>query len=153
MNINDRLSLSETVKLIARRVKRSDENARRSENRISHRISYAVKQGKIKQEIDGTFTIGNLSFWVNITWPGSFNDFPVVATISANLPSIDSSIFASGSMPSSIEDCHSLLNESQRRIATLEKENLDLKVLAEKYQAICTKNQNNAKKNRRYRSF
>lgn len=148
MNPNDRRTLKQAVKLIAPRLRRSDEDTRDVENRISHLIRYAVKTGKLQQEEDGSFTLANLTFWGSGKWPGKFNDLPRIgrAVMTLPMPTLKSS--ASGSMPESIEECQSLLRSAHQRIATLEKENSDLKPDAEKRRIVCAKNRENAKKKR-----
>lgn len=144
MNSNDRLTLKQAVQLIAPRVGRSDEDTRDVENRTSHRIGYAVKTGKLQQEKDGSFTLANLTFWASSKWPGKFNDLPAIGRAYLTFPMMTLSGSISDSMPNSIEECQLRLKEAQQRIATLEKENFDLKPDAEKYRANCKKNSRNA---------
>ncbi len=148
VNLNDRLTLTKAVKLITPRVKGSDDDTRQAENRIRHRITYAVKTGCLTKETDGNFTLANVVFWGSVEWPGKFNDLPNLARADGELPMMTCNASMSGPMPNSIEECHSLLKTAQQRIATLENEIFDLKPDAEKYRTNCKKNKSNAKMKR-----
>ena len=67
---------SVAVARIAERARRPDETEREASNRVSHRISYAVKRGELVESSRGFFVFGDLAGWVRNTWPGLFNDWP-----------------------------------------------------------------------------
>lgn len=150
MNLNDRLTRLEVVQLIAPRDIRNGEDAKHAENRVSKRLGYAITKGKIQQEEDGSFILANLIFWIARNWPDKFNDLPVVgySHMTMPMPIVTMSGFTSDSMPNSVEKCHSLLEALYQRIATLEKENSELKPNADNYKAICKSNRASAKMKR-----
>lgn len=150
------VSRSDAVVRIASRTTRPDEREREAKNRVSKRISYAVKQGKLIESAPGFFVFRDLSAWVRSTWPGLFNDWPHATSADLVSAATCSSFFDAVVLPGSIERCREVIVELDKKIRSLEErltaaqlENEQLRPGAERWQKFCDKNKRNAKKPRR----
>lgn len=75
---NTQLTRAQLVALIAARIPRQrgdDEGTVR--NRVSSRLSAAVKRGTLEPMCNGKFKLNEVGRWARDTWPEKFGDLPV----------------------------------------------------------------------------
>lgn len=150
-----RLKRIEAVEIIAERLRRSDETERQSKNRISHRINYAIKQGKLIQLQDGCFSFNDLAIWVRSNWPNSFNDWPILVATECNMCLTARGTANAVILPETLERCHEAIRNMHETITTLEEKleaaNHQIEQLlpdANNWRELQRKNKANAKRSR-----
>lgn len=150
------IARSDAVARIAERTCLPEDREREAKNRVSKRISYAVKQGKLVESPRGFFVFGQLAAWVRITWPGSFDDWPqnTHAGLMSSAACID--LYDMVVQPGTIKRCHDLIFEMHEEIKILEQSLKDaqleierMRPLAEQWIKNCNKNKENAGKPRK----
>ena len=139
----DKYTRLDAVRFIAARVAMNAESIHFVENRISHRIAYNVRVGKLLQEADGTFTLNHLGAWAKKIWPTKFDDIP---TVNVSWVSFNQQWGQDVAWPSSIEECHLKLKEASQTIDLLHKQIAELTPAADKYKKWCISLGKNAKK-------
>lgn len=154
--LTSNISRSDAVARIAARTSLPDDREREAKNRVSKRIGYAVRQGKLIESPRGFFPFGELSTWVRSTWPGLFNDWPHATSADLVSAARCSSIFDSVVLPGSIDRCHDVIVEMNEKVRSLEERltaaQLEIEQLrpgAEQWRKFCAKNKGSAKKPRK----
>lgn len=147
---------TETVEIITERLCRPDETKRQVKDRINHRISYAIKQGKLMQSQDGYFSFNDLAIWARANWPNSFKDWTITVNGDCNARTCSYGIATAMVLPESIERCHEAIRNMHEAIAILEEKleaaNHQIEQLlpdANSWQELKLKNKANAMKSRK----
>lgn len=150
---NSIISRNDAVKEIARRVGWGDGTEREIENRISHKVGYAIKQGQLAALPNGDFVLGKLVAWARRKWPGEFIDLPAIdyADVHDGIECRD--FMKMVTLPATMERCHVMVAELNQQIDQLN-EQLDLarqeidrlRPDAERWWALCEKNRINGGK-------
>lgn len=150
------ITRSDAVARIAERTCLPEDRAREAKNRVSKRISYAVKQGKLVESARGFFVFGELAAWVRDTWPGLFNDWPCRMSADYGSSGMCSDIYDDVVLPGTIKRCHDVIGEMHDRINSLERSLKDaqfeierIRPLAERWEEFCNGNKENAGKPRK----
>jgi len=93
-----------------------------SNNLASHRISYAVKTGKLLEARPGHFIFEGAGLWARWKWPGKFDDLPMkpgTGDGAFELPLF--TVAGTGqSLPETLSECHAELLAMIQRIVGLE---------------------------------
>lgn len=115
-NPQDLISRSDAVANIAERIRKQDETELDAHNRVSHRLSYAIKVMKLPKPMQGKFCFNDIALWAQGKWPGKFDDWPSVntANIKLELPKfeVSASLFC---LPKTIGECHSEITRLHSR--------------------------------------
>jgi len=146
------ISRSEAVAKIADRVRRLDESVRESRNRVSHRISYAAKQGRLRTYPKGRFILGELASWAREEWPGLFTEWPAITDINIMETVVCRDFVHVQALPGSLAECHTVVIDLNKRIDELsqalrlaQREIEQLKPAAEAWSNLRDKNARNAR--------
>lgn len=149
------ITRSDAVARIAERTRLPEDREREAKNRVSKRISHAVKQGKLVESSHRNFVFGELAAWVRNTWPGLFNDWPCRMSADFASAAVYSSFFDAVVLPGTIKRCHDVISEMHERINSLERSLKDaqleierIRPLAERWEELCSRNKENAGKPR-----
>lgn len=147
---------SVAVARIAERARRRDETEHEARNRVSHRISYAVKRGELVESSRGFFVFGDLAGWVRNTWPELFNDWPRKLYGYFDFTWGFRSSADAVVLPGSLKPCHDMIRDMHEKIAGLEKSlqrvQLEIERLrpdAEQWHKLRDRNRANASKPRK----
>lgn len=153
---SSRIKRIEAVEIIAERLRRFDETERQSKNRVSHQISYAIKQDKLIQSQDGYFPFNDLAIWARSKWPNYFNDWPIIVAAECNMHLTTSATANPVILPGSLKCCHEDIRSMHETITTLEKKleaaNYQIEQLlsdAKNWRELQRKNKANAIKSRK----
>lgn len=150
------ITRNEAVKRIAERTRLPEDREREAQNRVSKRIGYAVKQGKLVESAPRVFLFDDLAAWVRDTWPGLFNDWPCSMYSGYSSTAVCMSIFDVVVLPATIQRCHDVIGEMHEKINILEQSLKDaqleielIRPLAEQWEKFCNGNKENAGKPRK----
>lgn len=153
---SSRLKRIEAVEIIAERLRSFDETERQSKNRVSHQISYAIKQNKLIQSKDGYFSFNDLAIWARSKWPNYFNDWPVIVAAEGYMHLNTIATANPVILPGSLKCCHEDIRNMHETITTLQKKlevaNHQIEQLlpdAKNWRELQRKNKANATKSRK----
>jgi hypothetical protein len=111
------------VRMIADRVPRHrDDDVRFVRNRVSKRLTYAIKRGKLARPTRGEFLFADIVTWAQQTWPGKLNDLPLVpvtGSIQVDLPGLEVSLTAE-QLPTDLAGCQRMLGDYITKVGALE---------------------------------
>jgi len=82
LTANSTVNRAQATRLIAQEIAERGEQPPLTRNRVSQRIRYAIKTGRLVERSPGKFRFGVLAAWAMDTWPGKFSGWPVSRTIS-----------------------------------------------------------------------
>lgn len=117
---------------VAERARRFGETGREARNRVSHRISYAVKRGELVESSRGGFVFGYLAAWARNKWPGKFDDWPCILSVKPANFKIGTSISSVVVLPTSLKGCHDTILAMHAKIVSLRKSNQALQTEIER---------------------
>jgi hypothetical protein len=158
-----RILRAEFVRMIADRVREPDEKDQQARNRVSHSLTYAIRQRKLCPPTSGAFLLSDVLTWAQTVFPGRLNDLlplirPIPGNLEATLPMFGASLTGLGQLPTDLAGCQQMLLEYITKVGALERElgavraeNERLKPDAEKWRALCANNRESAKTGKRRR--
>lgn len=85
LTANHTITRAQATRLIAAEIAERGEQPSLTRNRVSQRIRYAIRHGKLVEHSRGMFRFGNLDAWARDTWPGKFSGWPASRTISPDI--------------------------------------------------------------------
>jgi len=118
------ISRAEFVRMIADRMRQPDDDDQIVRNRVSHRISDAIKQGKLPTPTSGEFLFRDVVYWAQSAFPGMLNDPPLIGltmNIQATLPMLEASLTGEV-LPTDLAGCQQMLLEYITKATALEAE-------------------------------
>lgn len=129
--------LKHVVPLIAERVKNPGDSDRQVEDRVRHRINYAVGNGTLAKPQGGTFVLGEVIAWASAQrgWEDKMLGLPTIIVGSSN--AVLEPIAATGigmGLPTSLAECHARLIQASVRLVALENELREIRPLAKRYE-------------------
>jgi hypothetical protein len=128
------LARGEVVALVASRVPResADDDAT-VRNRVSSKLGYDVRGGKLRRRANGKFAAKDVARWVRAEWPGYFTNLPFPSeTVGEDVQGKATVADESDEriLPGSLVRCHALINTLYNRIDELERELSDARARA-----------------------
>lgn len=158
---NDPLKLSEAINLLYRFDIHPHDTKRSAKDRTSKRIKYHLAKGKIKLNDNGEIQLGELVDWARQqnAFKDKLNELPMIYTHEQS-GGIQfggaATVEFKKAMPSSIEDCHKVIEtlsqqnqQLQSKNTSLQNEKLELEPDALAWRKSCKKNKQNASKPRK----
>ncbi len=82
LSANCTVNRAQATRLIAQEIAERGEQSPHTRNRVSQRIRYAIKTGRLAERSPGKFRFGALAAWAMDTWPGKFSGWPASRTVS-----------------------------------------------------------------------
>lgn len=123
LDANSTITRALATRLIAAEIAEPGAQPASVRNRVSHRISRAIKRGTLHEQSPGTFRFGALAAWAMDTWRGKFSDWPASRTVSPGTGRIvsDKYVVTLGMVPSvSGPDAEQVRSENKELRAKLE---------------------------------
>lgn len=149
------LKRAEVVDLVAMRIPLTrGDDATTMRNKISSRISYDVRKGKLLPIARNVFQLGDIVRWGNERWPGRFAGLPIASrrvTEELNSGATVSSGVAALVVPGDHDRCREALRAASAHQEQVEGQLRDARIEADVFRAkaLCWDNWNNKKGRRR----
>lgn len=130
LDANSTITRAQATRLIAGEIAVPGEQPPITRNRVSQRIRYAIKHGKLAEQSPGKFRFGDLAAWARRTWPGKFSGWLPHRAVS------DTYVPVLGMNARTSVDCGSDVAEWRRYAASVENERDELRGLRSEIETL-----------------